>query len=684
MGRTVTKTSLVLVLSICALLVSCWSQGPDALADDSSIGVTGGSVYPIWTTDIRLDAETVQATCFGTFVEYRVDFRFVNEGRARTIKLGFPFTDTVGGERYTERPFGFQAWQDGDPLTVQAVPARYKNGKATAGYYVHKAYFPRGATTITVSYLAEPSATAAGRRMDDPSNGNTGWLCYWLHSGATWKGPIGEAVVRYRLADSFRGREIELTAEEVSEGVRVTSPAGWTTPLPRTYQWRFIDFEPTSAGDSHWWETQSPYDVTLAYTNVFTSRPADGEWTWSSAAEFWGYEAAYYGIGDGSLSRCWAEGIAGPGIGEWVEARFKRPQRVREVRILPGNNEYLSAFTKYARPKTLRAVFSDGSSTLLQVDDAPTLQRFPVDVRTRAVRLVVESVYLGTDYPATCVSEVQFGTEVAPGYAVFGRLLADDEATGRLTAWAGPAAPAPTSRSRSEERLEAWDAEDVACGDLIGVDKDVSFPADQTPLKESATLEDITERTAYVPLPDGELVGEPTEVNALSYWTYEVRYESGIDLLVNTALSRVPSKSVLAELAEEAGDVVPYEDERRLPYDVRAIGDCVVGVARPGVISYDCSSSSDCSSDAQCVPGQVFWRDHDLSYHLYARSEEVTIDEFVDVATSLIDPTLLEVHEDAPNRTARGWLVTLVAITMVAVVVAVVVRRRKAVAPPDS
>ena len=116
------------------------AAGSVALANDSSIGTTGGSVYPIWTTDVRLAAETVQATCFGAFAEYRVDFHFVNEGTGQKVKLGFPFTDTVSaGESGVSRPIGFQAWRNGKPLTVKAVPARYGNGETRTGYFVHEA-----------------------------------------------------------------------------------------------------------------------------------------------------------------------------------------------------------------------------------------------------------------------------------------------------------------------------------------------------------------------------------------------------------------------------------------------------------------------------------------------------------------------------------------------------------------
>jgi hypothetical protein len=684
MGKRASATSAFLLLLVCALAGSMLSSRPVSRADDTSIGATGGTVYPVRSTDVRLEAETVQATCFGSFVEYRVDFRFVNEGKARTIKLGFPFNYADYFENDTEQPVGFQAWQDGRPLEVRVVPASYNDRVAKGGFFAHTARFAPGPTTITVSYLAQSSGSARGRRTGvepgDPRFGMASWYEYWLHSGSTWKGPIGEVVVRYRLAESFTGLDVELTAADADEGVPVTAPSGWTTPLPRTYQWRFVDFDPTPSRDSDWWQPVSPYDVTLGFASPMQDQAA-ATWRWSSAAGCGVGEEVWYWFQDGDLDSHWAEGVGGPGTGEWVEARFTRPRHVRELRILPGNNAYLAAFTKYARPKTLRAVFSDGSSTLLHLKDAPALQRFPVDVTTRTVRLTIESVYLGTDYPATCISEVEFGTQVAPGYASFADLLANDDATGRLPSWAGPPAPAPNRASRDAEWREVQDAEAVACGDLIGVNQWVPFPADEAPFKEPAELGDIEDKASPALLPEEDLVGGPMEVNALSYRTYEIRYDSGIDLLVNTDLSRGSTKSVLAELSDEAGSCAPYEDGRRLPYDVQSIGSCIVGVARPGVIEEECA----CPGESGRVPGQVFWRDGAVSYHLYARTDDVTIEKLVEVATSLIDPSLLRgaaAADSRANRTARGWAVTLAAIAVVAAMVAVVVRRRKASTPP--
>ena len=265
MGGSRVAKALAVALFLCALSAALLVPRTVALADDSSVGAVGGSVHAIWTTNVRMAAETVQAVCFDYFAEYRVDFKFVNEGKARKVKLGFPFTDTVGGEEGTEPPVGFQAWQNGRPLTVRAVAARVTKS-TTVGYFVHEAVFPHGATMITVSYLAGQGGVGEERRrrasVGHPGSG--GLYQYWLHSGSTWKGPIGKAVVRYRLADSFRGSDIELAAADASRYAPLTSPPNWTRPLPRTYQWQFSDFEPKATPTSDWWKPQSPLAADVA------------------------------------------------------------------------------------------------------------------------------------------------------------------------------------------------------------------------------------------------------------------------------------------------------------------------------------------------------------------------------------------------------------------------------------
>ena len=675
------------------LLAALQLLGSVALADDSSVGAEGGTVHAIWSTDVRLDAETVQATCFGNFAEYRVDFRFVNEGAARRVMLGFPFQRGSDPEYVSpEWPVGFQAWQNGRPLAVKAVVVSggATPEDATGGYFVHEAVFPHGATMITVSYLSDPGGYASDRGSHaGAGHGMAAFYQYWLHTGSTWKGPIGKAVVRYQFADSFDGSGIQLPARDAPVGVAVTTPTNWTRPLPRTYQWEFTNFEPQLAGaGSNWWARQSPYDITLGFANGYYKGTTDAAWTWSSVARGFG-TTKYDNLQDGDLTTCWADGAPGPGTGQWIQARFKRPAHLRELRIVPGNNMYDSAFGEFARPKTLQAVFSDGSSKLLHLNDAPTLQRFPVDVTTSSVRFVIKSVYLGSDYPATCISEVELGTQRAPGYAPFGQLIDDPYATGRLAAWAGPAAPA--IRSRAGTRYSSRHYAAYTGGDLIGVTR--SSPVTTAPFAQPSSLAAITAKDHALRLPDARLVGKPAAVTALSNWNFDIRYSSGIELLVNTNLRRGPRTTLAAELAAEKKKVRRYEDKRSEPFELLTLGRQRVGVA-PGGRAFVGTSTS--ASGTVSIPSQLFWSADDRSFHLYAQSPAVTTDRLVAVARSMLglpfdSGQLLagSTHASSGGGKSSGsllWLAWIGFGALVAAVIGAVIaqerRRQRKVAPP--
>ena len=159
------RTFIVVLFSGVALIGSLLAMTPATRADDTSMGGTGGSVYPTTSPDIRMEAETVQAVLYGGFAEYRCDFEFVNEGPPQTVVLGFPFSVTREEPIYGSfPPTAFRAWQDGRPLEVTLSRDVSQNDARAGviGYFLHEATFDRGPTTITVSYLTRPSMSTGG------------------------------------------------------------------------------------------------------------------------------------------------------------------------------------------------------------------------------------------------------------------------------------------------------------------------------------------------------------------------------------------------------------------------------------------------------------------------------------------------------------------------------------------
>ncbi len=114
---------------------------------------------------------------------------------------------------------------------------------------------------------------------------------------------------------------------------------------------------------------------------------------------------------DGKRSTAWIEGVDGEGIGEWVRYDFDRTITLHRILFQPGYFKSPSIWAQNNRLKTVTAEFSDGSKRTLNFDNRMESQKIDVGaVKTRWVRLVIESVYYGTD-PDTAISEVAFEWE---------------------------------------------------------------------------------------------------------------------------------------------------------------------------------------------------------------------------------------------------------------------------------
>jgi hypothetical protein len=114
---------------------------------------------------------------------------------------------------------------------------------------------------------------------------------------------------------------------------------------------------------------------------------------------------------DGKRSTAWIEGVDGPGLGEWIRFDFDREITLHRILILPGYFKSPQIWAENNRIAVLTAYFSDGTSRDLSFSDRMDSQKVDVgSVKTRWVKLVIKSVYYGTD-PDTAISEVAFEWE---------------------------------------------------------------------------------------------------------------------------------------------------------------------------------------------------------------------------------------------------------------------------------
>jgi hypothetical protein len=124
---------------------------------------------------------------------------------------------------------------------------------------------------------------------------------------------------------------------------------------------------------------------------------------------------------DKDLTTCWAEGVAGYGLGEFIEFTFADPVTITEIRIVPGYDKIAGGWDRWTSNGRVRSFdlgFSDGTTESCSVTDTRELQVVALSSpRTvTSVRLTITGVYEAAEGPKkaedTSVSELHlWGTE---------------------------------------------------------------------------------------------------------------------------------------------------------------------------------------------------------------------------------------------------------------------------------
>jgi hypothetical protein len=123
---------------------------------------------------------------------------------------------------------------------------------------------------------------------------------------------------------------------------------------------------------------------------------------------------------DGNPKTAWNENAPGPGRGEWIEARFASPQKIRRIHLFTGYadvSKYGDLFTLNAHLKRLTVSF-DGR--VVRTLDVTASQRElaieDLDEKATTVRFTAVDVWEGTQWQDLCVSEIEiFGAPKGGG-----------------------------------------------------------------------------------------------------------------------------------------------------------------------------------------------------------------------------------------------------------------------------
>lgn len=139
---------------------------------------------------------------------------------------------------------------------------------------------------------------------------------------------------------------------------------------------------------------------------------------------------------DGDPSTAWNEGAPGPGDGEWIEARYRQPVRVRRIRIATGwdasSARHGDLFPLNSHLRLVQFTTDGGFSRTVAVAEG---QREVVvdhlNLLTQRVRVTAVSVWPGSHWADLCISEGTIeGPPLAPTEETAREESTEDDATG--------------------------------------------------------------------------------------------------------------------------------------------------------------------------------------------------------------------------------------------------------------
>jgi len=222
-----TRYSLSLFIAIALLCLAILPYV--AWADDSSLGAIGLGVVPLQNDQVVMVAERVEAEIHGNHHWVTCIFTFRNAGPATEVLMGFPQAQSMRRGNAPELR-DFRAFVDGEEVPVEFRPSGRPEGERDyAGWHTFTVPFAAGQTrTVRNTYHGRLTLISNGYRS----------FGYVLHTGATWKGPIGQAdiVLRWRNYHDVDPETLIVFAPEYTQG-------------RRELRWHFTDLEPTPDND---------------------------------------------------------------------------------------------------------------------------------------------------------------------------------------------------------------------------------------------------------------------------------------------------------------------------------------------------------------------------------------------------------------------------------------------------
>ena len=113
-----------------------------------------------------------------------------------------------------------------------------------------------------------------------------------------------------------------------------------------------------------------------------------------------------------NFMRCWAEGVAGDGIGEWLKVDFTRASD--EMMILNGYIDFgnMQAYKRNNRLKRIKVESIEPAFSMeYAFEDYVAYHTIKLPAATKSVKITILDVYKGSKYSDTCVTAIALPQE---------------------------------------------------------------------------------------------------------------------------------------------------------------------------------------------------------------------------------------------------------------------------------
>ena len=427
--------SLFLIASFPALLLA---NGGGYHHGQLSSG-TLTSFTPTGTENIQIAEENLNIALHEGSARVNVQYQMVNvTDKTAKVTFGFPVETIRDAWRHDTKDNpekatlqycqNYQILLNGKPIKHQLKLEKNKEHKALkhiSGWLISSMKVPaKGTVSLQIKYNSVYNAEEMWVSEDYRAAAWT--FKYRLSTGAVWHGPISKGT-------------ITITAPRVPSGdVRILKPANTFKKENNAWVWKFTDLEPTLA-----------HDITIQTRPAIASHGIYSDTGTSIGGRYyvrggkWYHKTRGYQITASSTlqpdkkinysatnlrdwskhSTAWSEGVEGQGTGESITATFKKPIPLNAFLITNGYTKPspgLSAdfgqaetdlYEKNNRVKDAEILINGKHKHRVILSDTMRSQLIPLPNLKEPVKtfkLTIRSVYPGTKFTDTCLSDLAF------------------------------------------------------------------------------------------------------------------------------------------------------------------------------------------------------------------------------------------------------------------------------------